>query len=168
MNYHLSANVIVNTLHAMAALQSIASGAEHKALLAPLLCGGRDGMIAEIIRNAFVEVVMKLGPLVSDVNIGDETSGARDFMMSVELITPAGFTTSRHTVIRRALEQTVALTALHHWCQASMAQDSSRDVAASLAASFAATASEWHTTLTTALNPVYPCFTRKLLFEQRL
>ena len=163
MNYHLSANVIVNTLHAMAALQSIASGAEHKALLAPLLCGGRDGMIAEIIRNAFVEVVMKLGPLVSD-----ETSGTEDFMMSVELITPAGFTTSRHTVIRRALEQTVALTALHHWCQASMVQSNSSDVAASLAASFAATAAEWYTTLTTALNPVYPCFTRNLPYGQRL
>lgn len=161
MNYHLSANVILKTLHAMAALQSIASGAEYKALLAPLLCGGRDRMIGEIIRNAFVEVVMKLGPLVSDVNIGDETSGAADTMMSVQLVTPAGFTTSRHTVIRRALEQTVALTALHHWCQASMAQGISRDVASSLAESFATTAAEWHTTLTTALNPVYSCLTRR-------
>ena len=165
MNYHLSANVILNTLHAMAALQSIASGDECRSLLAPMLCGSRNDMIAEIIRNAFVEVVMKLGALVSDVNIGDETSGAADCMMSVELVTPAGFSTPRHTVIRRALEQTVALTALHHWCMASVARGTAGDVASSLAESFAATAAEWHTTLTTALNPVYTCY---LPYGQRL
>lgn len=141
----------------MAALQAMACGEDGRALLAPILCRERTALLSEIITNAFVETVIKLGPLVADMEIADPTGGT-DTPMSVELVTPAGFSTSRHTVVRRALEQTIALTALNAWCRASQGNDKS---AATLADSFATVAAGWYDTLLTTLTPTaYPTVRR--------
>lgn len=155
MNYHLSTNVIRDTIHALAALQTLACGDDSKAILAPVLCRQRNEVIAVMIRNAFVEVVMRLGPLVADMSLDEKAAPDAESFLSVELITPVGFSTTRHGVVRRALEQTVALTALHMWCLASEHEGS--EAVASLAANFAAVAESWYSTLATSLTPaIYP------------
>lgn len=157
MNYHLSTNVILNTVHAMAALQAMACGPEQRTLLAPILCRERTVLLAGMIKNAFVEVVLKLGPLVADMDMGGEADDVADCSLTVELITPAGLSTSRHTLVRRALEQTVAHTVLYMWCRASLSAGASGGVAASLADSFASIASGWHDTLVSYISPAtYP------------
>lgn len=155
MNYHLSTKVISSTIHALAAVQALTCDDDSKAVLAPVLCRERGGLLGVMIRNAFAEVVMRLGPLVADVSIDDEAEADAESYLSVELITPVGFSTTRHSVVRRAMEQTVALTALHMWCLASEHEGS--EAAASLASAFATVAAEWYSTLTASLAPViYP------------
>lgn len=187
MNYHLSPRIILTTMQALAAVQSLASDAD-RALLAPILCRERTPLLAVMIRNAFADIVMRLGPMVADVSLGDESAASSgededtallDLDLMVELHTPRTFTGGRHATIRRALEQNVALSALSMWSVAAVgashgsgsgascgkgdaAGSSVRNVAANAAARdladrFAAIASEWHTTLRTALNPTYPC-----------
>lgn len=166
MNYHLSTNSILTTVHAMAALQSIAADDDGRALLAPVLNRSRSGVLAVMIRNSFADIAMGLGPLVLDIQLDDETaSGERveyadvtdspaDMMLSVELLTPRSFSTSRHGIVRRALEQAVALNALQMWCMASDTGDGS---AAEMAGRFGSVAHEWLGTLRSALQPeIYP------------
>lgn len=166
MNYHLSTNSILTTVHAMAALQAISAGEAERPVLAPLLGGGRPGLLTVMIKNAFADITMSLGPLVIDVQLDGETAlGAdmeyadpsaspADMMLSVELLTPRSFTTSRHGIVRRSLEQAVALTALQMWC---MASDGADGHGAGMAGRFGAVAAEWLGTLRSALQPViYP------------
>lgn len=141
----------------MAALQAMACEPDRRAVLAPVLCHERTRLLTEMIGNAFVEVVLKLGPLVADMELGGEPADAADSIMSIELLTPAGFSTSRHTFVRRALEQTVALTALSLWCRASVSDGAAGRAASALADSFASVASGWHETLVSAVSSVtYP------------
>lgn len=157
MVYHLSTDIMLDTLHAMAALQAMACTPGQRAFLAPVLCRERGALLAGMIKNAFVEVVMKLGPLVADMDMGGDGVDDGSCELSVELVTPSSFTTSRHTVVRRALEQTVALTVLHMWCRGSMTEGAAGKLAASMADSFASVASRWHDTLVTSLAPdIYP------------
>ena len=75
MNYHLSPRVILTNMQALAAVQSLAGNEQERALLAPILCRERNPLIAVMIRNAFADMVMRLGPQVADVSLGDETAG---------------------------------------------------------------------------------------------
>lgn len=133
MNYHLSNKLIVKTMRAMAALESLAGDEEPRGVLAPLMCKEREGLTGEMVRNAFVETVMALGPMVADMDMGD---GSDDCDMSVELITPRGMSGNCHTVVRHALEQTVAVTALWLWCGASVSRSRSEEVASVLEENF--------------------------------
>lgn len=166
MNYHLSTNSILTTIHAMAALQAIAADDDGRAVLAPVLNRSCPDMLAVMIRNAFADIAMGLGPLVLDIQLDDETAsgpGAEgddagtatvDMMLSVELLTPRTFTTSRHGIVRRALEQAVALTALQMWC---MASEHGEGSSAEMAGRFGSVADEWLATLRSALEPtIYP------------
>ncbi|MDE6395196.1 MAG: hypothetical protein K2K77_07640, partial [Duncaniella sp.] len=134
-------------------------------------------LLAVMIRNAFADIVMRLGPMVADVSLGDESAASPgadedtdllDIDLMVELHTPRTFTGGRHAAIRRALEQNVALSALSMWSVAAVGASycsgsgtSSGKVGAASAAArdladrFAAIASEWHTSLRTALNPTF-------------
>ena len=157
MVYHLSTEVLLNTLHAMAALQAMACEPDGRTVLAPVLCRERTALLAEMIKNAFVEVVLKLGPLVTDMELDGDATDAEDCRLSVELVTPSSFSTARHTVVRRAMEQTVAFTALYMWCRASVTDGAAGKAAASLADSFAAVAADWNNTLLKSLaSETYP------------
>lgn len=155
MNYHLSSNVILSTIHALAAVQALTCDDDSKAVLAPVLCRERGGLLSVMVKNAFAEVVLRLGPLVADVSIEDNGEADAESCLSVELVTPVGFSTTRHSMVRRAMEQAVALTALHMWCLAS--EHDGSEAAASLASGFATVAAEWYSALTASLAPVvYP------------
>lgn len=164
MNYHLSPRIILTTMQALAAVQSLASDAD-RALLAPILCRERTPLLAVMIRNAFADIVMRLGPMVADVSLGDESAASPgsdeetdllDIDLMVELHTPRTFTGGRHATIRRALEQNVTLSALSMWSVAA-GSSSTHAAARDLADRFASLATEWHRTLRTALNPTYTC-----------
>ena len=73
MTYHLSTNVILSTAQALAALQALACDDEERSVLAPVLCRQRQGMFALMVRNAFADVVLRLGPLVLDTSLDGET-----------------------------------------------------------------------------------------------
>ena len=60
MTYHLSSNAILSTVHALAALQALSCSDDERAVLAPVLCRQRSGVLALMIRNAFAEVMLKL------------------------------------------------------------------------------------------------------------
>lgn len=171
MNYHLSPRIILTTMQALAAVQSLASDAD-RALLAPILCRERTPLLAVMIRNAFADIVMRLGPMVADVSLGDESAASPgsdeetdllDIDLMVELHTPRTFTIGRHAAIRRALEQNVALSALSMWSVAAAGSSAPSAVtraatsaaARDLADRFAAIAADWHRTLRTALNPAF-------------
>ena len=158
MNYHLSPRIILTTMQALAAVQAMAANDEERAVLAPILCRERTHLLAVMIRNAFADTVMRLGPVVTDVSLGDESADTPaaegdtailDTDLAVELVTPRSFTTGRHTAIRRALEQGVAFTALGMWSAASAVDDVGRE----LADRFPTIARDWYKTLTTALTP---------------
>lgn len=162
MNYHLSPRIILTTMQALAAVQSMAGNDDERALLAPILCRERTPLLAVMIRNAFADIVMRLGPMVTDVSLGDESAASPgtdeetdllDIDLMVELLTPRTFTTGRHATIRRAIEQNVALSALSMWSVAASGADGS--AGADLADRFASIASDWHRTLRTALNPTF-------------
>ncbi len=159
-------------MQALAAVQSLAAGDNGRAVLAPILSRERTPLLAVMIRNAFADIVMRLGPIVADVSLGDETAASPgsdeetellDIDLMVELHTPRTFTTGRHATIRRALEQNVALSALSMWsAAASGTADTSASAAQAaagrdLADRFATVASGWHATLRSALNPTYSC-----------
>ena len=162
MTYHLSSNAILSTVHALAALQALSCSDDERAVLAPVLCRQRSGVRALMIRNAFAEVMLKLGPLVRDTSLdgeaGDtavgftEADAAPDADMWAELLTPESFTTTRHGIVRRAIEQCVAFTALSTWCAASASEG-----AVTVSENFASLASGWHRTVMSALSPdIYP------------
>lgn len=172
MTYSLSTHVILNTMHALAAVQALACGDGERAILAPMLRRERTPLQALLVKNAFVEVVMRLGPLVADTTLGDETATSPggdaadpeaeslDCLLTVELLTPASFSTARHGIVRRALEQSVALTALSQWCRAACRASDAKaaGVAASLADGFATVATEWYDTLAATLAcTLRPC-----------
>ena len=72
--------------------------------------------------------------------------------MWAELLTPESFTTTRHGIVRRAIEQCVAFTALSTWCAASASEG-----AVPVSENFASLASGWHRTVMSALSPdIYP------------
>lgn len=159
-------------MHALAAVQALAGGEGERALLAPMLRRERTPLQALFVKNAFVEVVMRLSPLVTDTSLGDETATAPDdgttdpatesldCLLTVELLTPVSFTTARHGIVRRALEQAVALTALSQWCRSERARSGSVTAASasSLADRFSAVASEWYDTLAATLaTTLRPC-----------
>ena len=162
MTYHLSTNVILITAQALAALQALACDDEERSVLAPVLCRQRQGMFALMVRNAFADVVLRLGPLVLDTSLDGETpdtapddaetSGMPDYEMWVELLTPRSFSSTRHGIVRRALEQAVAFAALEAWCSGSASGE--RSV---MSERFASLATRWQRTVVSALSPeVYP------------
>ena len=161
MNYHLSFNSILSSIHAFAALHSMACGDEGRSLLAPMLCRPCSPLVENVVEGAFLEVVLGLGPVVSDMEMPPQGGEAgADRLLRVELVTPRDMAASRNTIVRRALEQCVALTALDMWCRASAApgRKGSGTPAPELAEGFASVASEWRSTLLSALTPVtYPC-----------
>lgn len=147
-------------MQALAAVQSLSANDDERALLAPILCRERTPLLTVMIRNAFADIVMRLGPLVTDVNLGDENALAHDDMdedslldmeLHVALLTPRTFTAGRHATIRRALEQGVAFSALAMWSIA--AAGTSGDSGRSLADRFNVVAADWHRTLTSLLSP---------------
>ena len=144
-------------MQALAAVQAMAANDEERAILAPILCRERTPLLAVMIRNAFDDTVKRLGPVVTDVSLGDESADTPaaegdtailDTDLAVELVTPRSFTTGRHTAIRRALEQGVAFTALGMWSTVSAVDDAGRQ----LADRFTAMAGDWHRTLTSSLS----------------
>lgn len=172
MNFHLSPRIILTTMQALAAVQSLSGNDDERALLAPILCRERTPLLAVMIRNAFADIVMRLGPMVADVSLGDESAvspgededtGLLDIDLKVELHTPRTFTIGRHAAIRRALEQNVALSALSMWSVAAAGSSTTSAVtraatngaACDLADRFASIAADWHRTLRTALNPAF-------------
>ena len=169
MNYHLSPRVILTNMQALAAVQSLAGNEQERALLAPILCRERNPLIAVMIRNAFADMVMRLGPKVADVSLGDETAGSPDedtdlldLDLHVELYTPRTFTSGHHATIRRSMEQGIAFNALSMWSLATAGTGSAS--AGELADRFAGVAADWHRALEVALTPgFYPGITEPYL-----
>lgn len=128
--------MIARTIQALAAVRLLALPDEERPLLSPLLDKERQELLAMLVKNAFAEAAMGLGPLVTDVSFDDETDG--DDMFSITLVVPVGFTATRHGVVRRALEQLIAFTALSHFDP-----------------TFAFQATHWHSALTAAVTPSF-------------
>lgn len=162
MTYHLSAKAILGTVQALAALQAMACADDERAVLAPILCREKTGLLAIMIKHAFVEVVMKLGSLVLDADLDGETpdtdadypdvAGAMESQLTVELLTPASFSTTRHGIVRRTLEQAVSFNALRLWCMAARSSADCSVASAALADSFASMARDWQNALSSALS----------------
>lgn len=117
MTYTLSLNNILDTLYAMAALHTLTTDSPE-----PILDPDRSGPVRLIVRNAFADVCLHLVRHIVDCNLDGETSSGdnsetpsaddSDIMMSLTLALPRDFNPSMHGVLRRNLEQAVALTAL--------------------------------------------------------
>ena len=117
MTYTLSLNNILDTLYAMAALHTLTTDSPE-----PILDPDRSGPVRLIVRNAFADVCLRLVHHIVDCNLDGETSSTdnsetpptddSDIMMSLTLALPRDFNPSMHGVLRRNLEQAVALTAL--------------------------------------------------------
>ena len=117
MTYTLSLNNILDTLYAMAALHTLSTDNPE-----PILNPDRSGPVRLLVRNAFAEVCLRLVHHITDCNLDGETAvtdntGApsvddSDIMMLLTVALPCDFNPSMHGVLRRNLEQAVALTAL--------------------------------------------------------
>lgn len=117
MTYTLSLNNILDTLYAMAALHTLSTDNPE-----PILNPDRSGPVRLLVRNAFAEVCLRLVHHITDCALDGETavtdnSGTpalddSDIMMSLTLALPRDFNPSMHGILRRNLEQAVALTTL--------------------------------------------------------
>lgn len=118
MLYSLSTVVISDTVHALAAMESLRAAGKSSSLFAPLLDPARAGLLAIMVRNAFAETVLDLLPYVVDSSLGSETAdvgpGAQavdedcaDLLLRIELRVPPDFTSGMHGLVRRHLENAV-------------------------------------------------------------
>lgn len=125
MLYSLSTNVITDTAHAIAAMQSLSGGEEGRVLFGPILEPGRQGLLRLLVKNAFAEVIVALLPFITDCNLDDEDEASgvahqeadddSDALLQFELSAPGKLSSGAHSGIRRALEQSIAYKALQLW-----------------------------------------------------
>lgn len=119
MLYSLSASVIADTIHALAAMELLRSDPESdlSALLSPLIDPERRPQLMLMVRNAFAELMIDLLPFVDNASLdaedavcnaaGQSSADVSDPLMQVDLRTPSGLTSSFHGLLRRKLELSV-------------------------------------------------------------
>ncbi|MCM1521427.1 MAG: hypothetical protein NC039_02100 [Muribaculaceae bacterium] len=123
MIFALSNTVICDTVRSLAAFRSLTSDRPEHDLLAPILDSSRRGILINIVRQSFSEIVLRLLPFTTDFTLGSENSSSsppatpaegpsESDIMKVELRLPAGLPAGAGWSLRRALEQAVAMTAL--------------------------------------------------------
>lgn len=119
MLFSLSTNVIVDTIHAIAALETLRGRCGNDAsALRPLLDRERSGPLRLLVKNAFAETVMRLLPYVTDTCLDNEKPDAApghqevdaggDILLQIELRIPEGFHASGASSLRRNLEFAVS------------------------------------------------------------
>lgn len=122
MLYSLSLNVIVDTIHALAAMEMLRVGEEAKALLSPLLDTERRGPLRLMIKNAFTEIVLALMAFVDDASLDSETASGSpghqeadddsDMLLQLSLRTPTKVNSTFHGLFRRKIELAVVYRVL--------------------------------------------------------
>lgn len=121
----LSTSAIIDSIQATAAFQSLTTSPDIHPTFSTLLRGEWRGQMRMMIRNAFVDLILSLMPCVIDCDLDSETSTSdpgsinpadgSDILLKVEIADPVGGAGSSGAVIRRQLEHTVTMRALHLW-----------------------------------------------------
>lgn len=155
MLFSLSTAVIADTVRATAACRILSAPDDEKTIFDPLMRSETRGRLGIMVKNAFAEIVLSLFPHVTDCDLDGETASAGpggqdaaddpDMLLSLEL--PA--VSASGAVIRRHLEQAVAMRTLSSWCLA--AEDTARAGAYEALAS--ASVSSVLSSLTPAVRP---------------
>ena len=73
MHFSLSTAVITDTIHALAAFESLSAADEStRLLLRPLLDRERTGLLRLMVKNAFAGIILHLLPYVDDAELDNE------------------------------------------------------------------------------------------------
>lgn len=146
MHFSLSTAVITDTIHALAAFESLSAADEStRLLLRPLLDRERTGLLRLMVKNAFAGIILHLLPYVDDAELDNELPAVdpghqsvaeeADTLLGIDLRLPAGVSGQLGSLLRRNLELAVACRVLAD----SVASSSTHSDAASvLASSFTA------------------------------
>lgn len=118
-HYHLSTRAIAREMTALSALNCIL----HKDTSRPaMLTPGHERALSVVIKNAFSFVCLSLMPVATDCNLNDKTASAAqdtdndenlDIILSIDLSTPQGTSTTVIGTLRHLIEQAIMLHALH-------------------------------------------------------
>ncbi|WP_297066841.1 hypothetical protein [uncultured Duncaniella sp.] len=144
MHISLSTTVITDTVHALAALESLSAADDTaRTLLRPLLDRERTGILRLMVKNAFAEIILHLLPYVDGaeldnelpaVNPGHQAAGDEaDTLLGIDLRLPAGVSATLGPLLRRNLELAVTYRVL---AVAVTSASSVSDAASTLASSF--------------------------------
>ncbi|MCM1163110.1 MAG: hypothetical protein NC339_02505 [Muribaculaceae bacterium] len=159
MIFALSNTVITDTVRSLAAFHTLTCQPDERRALSPVLDSQRRGILVNMVRQAFAETVLKLLPYSTGFTLDNETptspgqgstpaSGpVADDIMKVELNLPSGLPPDGAWSVRRALEQTVAMTALSRLVTAI-----AEDAGLAMASRFEAQAKEALKAVTAALT----------------
>ncbi len=136
MHFSLSTAVITDTIHALAAFESLsAADKSTRLLLRPLLDRERTGLLRLMVKNAFAGIILHLLPYVDDAELDNElpavdpghqsSAEEADTLLGIDLRLPAGVS-GQLGVACRVLADSVASSSTHS------------DAASELASSFTA------------------------------
>lgn len=122
MNYSLSTNVILDSLHARAAFAAFVTN-EGEEIDTTVLDPCNRGLLRLMIKNAFADIVVRLLPLATECNLDGEDAltdpghqerdDGSDVILSVE-IDHNGLTSAVGAATRRHLENAVAMLTLSY------------------------------------------------------
>ncbi len=160
MLYSLSTDVIIDTIHALAAMQMLSSSVDERKILAPLLDNDRRGTLVLLVKNAFAETMLDILPYVEnadlDGEIPSESPGHQppddgaDHLLQIELrVDKTGVVVrpSVHGLVRRGLESVIVMRVLE-----SVALAASGNGASALSACFGAKTREAISSLLSVLS----------------
>lgn len=118
-HYHLSARAIAREMIALSALNCILQkDSSRPALLTP----GHDRALSIVIKNAFSFICLGLMPVATDCNLNDKTASTLqddsddenlDIILSINLSTPQGMTSTAIGTLRHLIEHAIMLHAMH-------------------------------------------------------
>lgn len=108
MEFGLSDERIIENMRGLAAIHILSR--EDESPLAPLMCEGRRELLANTVRDAFVESVTSLPAAVIDLDID---------RLRLTLAVGRALGTDRLLPVARTLEQLVSARAMSMWCRLS-------------------------------------------------
>lgn len=119
MTFAISTNVIIDTVQALAAFESLTAGPDGAGSMDPLLAPVTRGALRLMVKNAFADTVMAIAPWVERCSLDGETPGEppahqeaddsrTDLLLTVDLRLPSTLAGTA-TALRRSLEHTVAM-----------------------------------------------------------
>lgn len=169
MLYSLSNSVILDTVHALAAMEMLGAGEETETILAPLLDPERRAPLALMIKNAFAELVVELLPYVDSAALDSETAVSdpghheadrtADSLMQIALRTPQTLPSGAHGLVRRQLELAVVYRTME-LAVLSAGSTCGNTAATTLISNFNASVETAKTTLRTLLTSAVQPFIR--------
>ncbi len=155
MLYSLSTSVIMDTIQATAAFQTLSAPDDRKALLSPLLQPQVRGQLKIMVRNAFAETILAILPYVEECSLDGETSASdpghqdpsdeSDLLLTVELSPLATGQDVSGASLRRVLEHIVVMKSMRLWTLAAGDHETS--------GTYGALAASAMTTLLSSLRP---------------